>query len=304
MDMNFSRNRLCSLVEEGQSFEYGNYNVPPPAVPVKRPLLSLTKKTETLNEHLKLNEGCYNAPRSVMSGSNGDCTMSDVITELNKKFSSRARQQTYNLPPASTADITGGTTTTTFGTARAIPAGSPDVRYAEIIKRQVDPTAQSLEELRRILNMLVIDVQSQNKKIEEIRRACVGRGEGGIKPNTIGKGKGPLSSTSALPSILHSSSLTESPLSVDKSTLTTQPLASCPCEEQFPSSFIMRYIVNNKTKENLLKEKKVSFRRFEEQSSPLVTAMPPRPSSLPPQPPPPPQIFKRRRSVRQFLCCF
>ena len=93
--------------------------------------------------------------------------------------------------------------------------------------------AQQLDELSRKINTLVITVQLQNKKIEEIRRACI-NDEVSVKNQKA----------AVISELSH--------LSLSKASSASTSLQS------LPSSFPVDYIVNAKTKDAVRKNKRLN----------------------------------------------
>lgn len=337
MEINYSSgNRTSLLMEEKHNFEFDNYSIPPPAKQFERPTSPTTDTTTPLGIESKptlvpSRLSVVSSVRPSVAGNtplsnNKPYVMGSVIDELKSVFSlgeppSVPTQQTYvrqykdrygrmgNINASVNTDINA---TSKIGTAKAI--ANPyhnDIRYAEKISRcvgktnasdntdsammaktvanpsyndlrytetttnYVSPAARDLNELRRMLNKLVVDVQSQNKKIEDIWRTC---GFGDNRSNTI---------------------VRSPPWCTDTLSSSARPLASHQASK-FPQSFTMKYAVNEKTKENLLKNRRVSFDRVEDQTVPLTTSQQAqimKPGRSPPMP------RRRLLSVRRFLFC-
>lgn len=106
---------------------------------------------------------------------------------------------------------------------------------------------QQLDELSRKINTLVITVQIQNKKIEEIRRACASGGDAMARLTNHAYNESTGRPISTMPS----------------ASVSLQSLRSC------PPTFPLSYVVNGKTKETMLKNKRSntyeSFEKIDEQ---------------------------------------
>jgi hypothetical protein len=333
----YSRNSKTSrkMEEEGNEFRYGNYDFPPPAKPFKQPTTTvMTNDVVVVETHqppeLKLVSPPPPPPPPVRitSSIQHPTTSSDtipsnvkphsmgsVINELKTVFSSGAplsmatqrinvgqhgqHRNCFGHMGRTVYSSATGIAPAKVGTAKCmVNDACNDLRYAETVTRHVNhPMAQNLDELRHILNMLVIDVQSQRKKIEEIWRVCcydenkiIRTCTMPIKPPVVAAAETAVAPPPAAP--------TAPPRNPNRSGVSRYA-------SKFPSSFTTRYAVNEKTKENLLKNRRVSLNsKMDDQSSFLTSSKKVQITTNPCHSPltmPPP---RRSLSIRRFLCCF
>lgn len=204
------KTKLSTFEKNHTAFEYGDYNVPPPALPVNRPPQPPLFGDQRPPRRNATPSDVLDELKSVFS--TGERPTGAVFrkhtrpSEESLRYASNENNTRHNMatcPPVFTtanatainevhlgnrSPVTSGvaatlvtsTPTTFFGTCRSTPVQfNPyqNLRYAERVVNTNPIVVKTLDEMKRTLNMLVIDVQSQRKKIEEIWRSVENAGE-------------------------------------------------------------------------------------------------------------------------------